>query len=121
MDPAKLLPENKAYWTYEGSLTSEIFLHRNIKYERNQFVFLLAPPFNESVQWILFKEPMEVSAEQLNLFRELRVYDVNEECPLDERNWLVYDQVDEDPGKIVNNFRPPTDIGGRELREVGGH
>lgn len=65
---------------------------------------------------------MEVSAEQLNLFRELRVYDVNEECPLDERNWLVYDQVEEqEAGKIINNFRPPLDIGSRELREVGGH
>lgn len=102
LDPAKLLPENKAYWTYEGSLTT--------------------PPFNESVTWILFKEPMEVSAEQLNLFRELRIYDVNEECPC-ENNWFhVYDQVEEpEQGKIVNNFRPPTDIGNRELREVGGH
>lgn len=84
-----------------------------------------------------------MSSEQLNLFRELRVYDVNDECPCDERNWLVYDQVDEDPGKIVgfqntfpfrtfikiifipflqvNNFRPPIDMGNRELREVGGH
>lgn len=23
LDPGKFLPENKAYWTYEGSLTSE--------------------------------------------------------------------------------------------------
>lgn len=86
-----------------------------------KFLSLLAPPFNESVQWILFKEPMEVSPEQLNLFRELRIYDVNDEAPCDERNWLVYDQVDEVPGQIVNNFRPPLDIGNRELREVGGH
>jgi carbonic anhydrase len=66
---------------------------------------------------------MEVSPEQLNLFRELRIYDVNDECPCEERNWLVYENLDEEaePGKIVNNFRPPLDIGGRELREVGGH
>jgi carbonic anhydrase len=66
---------------------------------------------------------MEVSSEQLNLFRELRIYDVNEECPCDQQNWLVYDQVEEEQvqGKIVNNFRPPLDIGNRELREVGGH
>lgn len=70
---------------------------------------------------------MEVSAEQLNLFRELRIYDVNEECPC-ENNWFhVYDQVEEpEQGKIINNFRPPIgdigiDIGNRELREVGGH
>lgn len=66
---------------------------------------------------------MEVSSEQLNLFRELRIYDVNEECPSEERNWFaVYDEVDEgEPGKVINNFRPPVDIGTRELREVGGH
>lgn len=64
---------------------------------------------------------MEVSAEQLNLFRELRVYDVDDET-CDEQNWLVYESVDEqEAGKIVNNFRPPTDLGTRELREVGGH
>lgn len=65
---------------------------------------------------------MTVSAEQLNLFRELRVYDVNDENPCEDHNWLVYDQVDDqEPGKIVNNFRPPIDMGNRELREVGGH
>jgi carbonic anhydrase len=81
----------------------------------------LAPPFNESVTWILFKEPMEVSEEQLNLFRSLRIHDVDEDCPEDEMNWLVYEDVDAEPGKIVNNFRPPLDIGNRELREIGEH
>lgn len=57
-DPTAFFPENKAYWTYEGSLTT--------------------PPFNESVTWILFKEPVQVSEEQLKLFRDLRRYDVNE-------------------------------------------
>ena len=44
-DPAKLLPANTTYWTYPGSLTT--------------------PPCNESVTWILFKEPIEISAEQV--------------------------------------------------------
>lgn len=101
-DPAAFLPkESKAYWTYEGSLTT--------------------PPFNESVTWILFKEPVTVSEEQLKAFRDLRRYDVNEECPCDEQNWLVYDAVEEKPGQIINNFRPPLELGNRELREVGGH
>lgn len=67
---------------------------------------------------------MEVSEEQLDLFRDLRRYDVNEECPCDEQNWLVYDAVDEiDPGKIINNFRPPLPLGNRviEMRDAGEH
>lgn len=103
-NPAAFLPTNQPYWTYEGSLTT--------------------PPFNESVTWILFKEPVEVSEEQLQAFRELRRYDINEECP-DDHNWLVYDAVEETPkpGQIINNFRPPLPLGNRELREVGlgGH
>lgn len=46
LDPAKLIPENKKYWTYPGSLTT--------------------PPCSESVTWILFKEPIEVSREQVS-------------------------------------------------------
>jgi carbonic anhydrase len=100
VDIANFLPENQAYWTYEGSLTT--------------------PPFNESVTWILFKEPVEVSQEQLDAMRDLRRYDVNDECPCDEQNWLVYEELTEtDPGKIINNFRPPKELGARELREVG--
>lgn len=45
LDPCKLLPARTAYWTYPGSLTT--------------------PPCTESVTWILFKEPVEVSAEQV--------------------------------------------------------
>ena len=33
------------YWTYPGSLTTE--------------------PFNESVTWIVFREPMEISKKQV--------------------------------------------------------
>lgn len=90
LDPSKLLPENKAYWTYLGSLTT--------------------PPFNESVIWIVFKNPVELSAEQLQAFRELRCYDALEDCPCDEQN-----------GQVINNFRPPLPLGSREIREFGGH
>ena len=41
MDPAGFLPASKSYWTYEGSLTT--------------------PPLYESVTWILFKQPVEIS------------------------------------------------------------
>lgn len=65
-----------------------------------------------------------MSEEQLTAFRHLRSHDVDEECP-EDMNWLVYDNIEDDntiePGKIVNNFRPPLDLGNRELREAGEH
>lgn len=69
---------------------------------------------------------MYVSEEQLKAFRDLRSHDVDEECP-EDMNWLVYDNIDDqvdngiEPGKIVNNFRPPLELGNRELREAGEH
>uniref|UniRef100_A0A182U759 Carbonic anhydrase n=1 Tax=Anopheles melas TaxID=34690 RepID=A0A182U759_9DIPT len=96
LDPARLLPEGKAYWTYLGSLTT--------------------PPCSESVTWILFKEPIEVSHEQLELFREMRCYDAAEECPCDETLNKQFDY-----GKVINNFRPPLELGNRQLREVNSY
>ena len=43
-------------------------------------------------------------------FRQMRSYDVCEECPCDELNGLV-----------INNYRPPLPVGNREIREAGGH
>lgn len=91
VDPEKLLPKNKSYWTYLGSLTT--------------------PPCTESVTWIVFKEPIEVSPEQLDKFRGLRCYDIGEACPDDH----------ELNGQVLNNYRPPCELGNRELREFGGH
>lgn len=67
---------------------------------------------------------MYLSNEQLDQFRSLRSHDVDEDCPTDEMNWMVYEDVnveDIEPGKIVNNFRPPLELGNRELREIGEH
>lgn len=88
-DPAKFMPESHSFWTYLGSLTT--------------------PPFSESVIWIVMKEPIEISHKQIELMRNLRCYDVNDECPCD------------DMGKVVNNYRPPLPLGNREMREYGGH
>lgn len=75
-DPTLLLPDNTSkYWTYEGSLTT--------------------PPLLESVQWIVFKEPVEYSSGQLNKLRSL---------------------VDSDQQKMQDNFRSPLPVGNRQVR-----
>jgi carbonic anhydrase len=45
MNLSKLLPQQKAYWTYLGSLTT--------------------PPLWESVTWIVFKEPVYCTEQQV--------------------------------------------------------
>nr|XP_054417544.1 carbonic anhydrase 1-like [Pongo abelii] len=50
-DPSTLLPSSLDFWTYPGSLTH--------------------PPLYESVTWIIFKESISVSSEQLAQFRSL--------------------------------------------------
>lgn len=75
LDISSLCPGNmKNYWTYEGSLTT--------------------PPLYESVTWIVFKEPIEMSDEQLHALRTLRC---GNKC-------------------IVDNYRPPVPLGDRVLR-----
>jgi carbonic anhydrase len=51
IDLNALLPENRAYYTYMGSLTT--------------------PPCTEEVLWMIFKQPMPVSAEQVSIFSRL--------------------------------------------------
>ncbi|MRR51540.1 MAG: carbonic anhydrase family protein, partial [Rhodocyclaceae bacterium] len=48
IDPLRLLPENRAYYTYMGSLTT--------------------PPCTENVLWMVFKPPGQVSPEQIGVF-----------------------------------------------------
>ena len=78
IDCSNFLPsENKAFWTYEGSLTT--------------------PPLLESVIWILFKTPMKISTAQMNAMRSLNfaskdskkgkmVNNYRTPCPLHERS-----------------------------------
>lgn len=51
VDLAKLLPERREYYTYMGSLTT--------------------PPCTENVLWMVFKDPIMVSPEQIGIFARL--------------------------------------------------
>ena len=51
IDLQQLLPENRAYWTYMGSLTT--------------------PPCTEGVLWMVMKQPLPVSADQVAIFSRL--------------------------------------------------
>lgn len=83
-DPSSLLPGDKShYWTYSGSLTT--------------------PPCYESVRFLLFKEPIEVSEDQLNAFRQLVTHGRDDQCR------------DEYHGHIVNNFRPTLPLNDRKI------
>jgi carbonic anhydrase len=55
LDPSALLPDERGYYTYMGSLTT--------------------PPCSENVLWMVMKKPVGVSAEQLGIFA--RLYPMN--------------------------------------------
>lgn len=55
LDPAGLLPTERSYYTYMGSLTT--------------------PPCSEGVLWMVMKKPMPISAEQIDIFA--RLYPMN--------------------------------------------
>ncbi|XP_030060331.1 carbonic anhydrase 7 [Microcaecilia unicolor] len=80
-NPKCLLPSKQDYWTYPGSLTT--------------------PPLNESVLWIVLKDPIYISEKQMLKFRKT----------------LFYTSEEED-GRIhmVNNFRPPQPLKGRTVQ-----
>jgi len=48
---ANLLPENRAYWTYMGSLTT--------------------PPCSENVLWMVLKQAVQISPEQVSIFSRM--------------------------------------------------
>jgi len=63
INPGGLLPGDRGYWTYTGSLTT--------------------PPCTEGVQWFVFEQPVSISRAQLQAFAAL--YRINSR-PLQDRN-----------------------------------
>jgi len=77
---ASLIPEQadlSSFWRYEGGLTT--------------------PTCNEIVEWTVFKQPLNVSAAQLDQFRSLLTHDGE---------------------ALVNNFRPTQPLNDRRVRMV---
>ncbi len=66
-----LLPRNRAYFTYSGSLTT--------------------PPCTENVNWVIFKQPMRASVEELTeLKANMPLNNYRTEQALNSRPvWLV--------------------------------
>ncbi len=55
LDPAELLPQDRRYYTYMGSLTT--------------------PPCSEGVQWLVMRQPVSATPEQIDIFS--RIYPMN--------------------------------------------
>lgn len=64
-DLDEMLPANKSYYHYLGSLTT--------------------PPLNENVEWYVMKNPVEVSTEQIDVFKKLYAHNNRETQPLNDR------------------------------------
>ncbi|XP_028622374.1 carbonic anhydrase 1 [Grammomys surdaster] len=78
-DPSSLLPSSLDYWTYFGSLTH--------------------PPLHESVTWVILKDSISLSPEQLAQLRG-----------------LLSSAEGEPAVPILSNHRPPQPLKGRTVR-----
>ena len=78
LSPDKFLPGNKSYFTYPGSLTT--------------------PPLSECVTWLVFRQPVEISRQQINAMRLLNT-----------------SRPEEEEDRIMNNCRPLQALGGRRV------
>ena len=70
-DLSRIFPENKTYYSYSGSLTT--------------------PPCTERVQWVVFKEPIIISLEEvLKLKDNMPLENYRDEQPLNDRTVFLH-------------------------------
>lgn len=79
IDPSQFLPQDRSFFTYPGSLTT--------------------PPLHESVTWNLFRQPIEISKEQVEAMRSMK----SGRCGRQKTC-------------LVDNYRPPCSPGERKVR-----
>jgi len=65
IDPAQLLPPQRDYYTYMGSLTT--------------------PPCSENVLWMVMKRPMQLDYQQIGVFTRLYPYNARPVQPSNQR------------------------------------
>lgn len=69
VDAAALLPEERSYWRWDGSLTT--------------------PPCTEGVKWFMLREPVELSAKQIAAFKALYTGNARPVQPMNRRKFIV--------------------------------
>ncbi|ELT87930.1 hypothetical protein CAPTEDRAFT_224291 [Capitella teleta] len=95
-DPSLLLPEDcSRYWTYLGSLTT--------------------PPCFESVNWVVFRDPIEVSQEQINVLRGISNQSRENANTNNGEVGVHLADGDYASGRLVNNYRPPVPLNDRQV------
>ncbi len=86
VNPVDLLPVERTYWRYDGSLTT--------------------PPCSEGVKWFMLKQPIEVSAKQIAMFKALYTGNARPVQPMNGRKFIVGQQQNDTNDLIMGYPRP---------------
>jgi carbonic anhydrase len=69
VDTAALLPDDRSYWRWDGSLTT--------------------PPCTEGVKWFMLREPVQLSAQQIAAYKALYTGNARPVQPMNHRDFIV--------------------------------